>query len=110
VKKVRGKSLYTLIAMALVISALSPILMNVSYAAPEPTVSVTPSTPVADPTESFTVDITVTDAPPLEAWQVKLSWDPAVLEFPSGKAAAELMITEGPFLNATGPRIPSRKP
>lgn len=89
--------------MVLVISALSPILVNVSYAAPDPTVSVSPSTPVADPTESFTVDITVTDAPPLEAWQVKLSWDPAVLEFPSGKAAAELMIEEGPFLNATGP-------
>lgn len=91
--------------MAIVLMlALSVVIPAMRVQAPaSPTVSVVPSNPVANPTESFTVNITIANAPAIEAWHVKLRWNPAVLEFPPGIPEAEEMIKEGPFLNDTGP-------
>ncbi len=59
-----------------------------------PIVSITPSSVVVPPGQNFSLDISVTDAVDLYAFQFDLSFDPTILSAGS--------ITEGPFLPAGG--------
>ena len=62
---------------------------------PETTISLDPSTVTANPGESFTIDIKITDAvEPVYSWGLKLGWGkPGLLE------CSPKDIDEGPFLN-----------
>jgi len=61
-------------------------------------VFVDPSTITADPGENITVNIKVSDVTGLNLWEIKFRWDTNVLAYPP-------TVTEGPFLNNTGPGL-----
>jgi hypothetical protein len=61
-----------------------------------PTISVSPSTIEVPETDvSFLVNITITNAVNVRAWNMKVTWDAEILEITS--------INEGNFLNSVGP-------
>lgn len=59
-----------------------------------PILSIAPSTAVVQPSQSFSLDISITDALDLYAFQFDLAFDPAILSAGG--------ITEGPFLPTGG--------
>ena len=55
-----------------------------------------PSTSVANPGESFSIDVRIADASGVAAWEVSLGFDPEIL------STNTAMITEGTFLSSFG--------
>jgi hypothetical protein len=103
-KKVRGKSsIYMAVVLMFLVTSIVPVIVNTGYANGTPKMFLDPSDPVANPTEFFTVNLTVENAPNIEAWEAKLTWDISILKFPTGVGEAAAMIKEGPFLNDTHP-------
>jgi hypothetical protein len=64
-----------------------------------------PASPVYNPGENFTLDINVNVSELIQAWEVEITYDTNMLEFPAGIPAAQAMLNEGPFLNSTGPTV-----
>ena len=74
----------------LLFSLWSSIYSGVVAASPDAVVFMDPGENVANPGESFTVVINVTDVVDLYSWGIKIRWEQAVLDVAS--------IIEGPFL------------
>jgi len=53
------------------------------------------STQISAPGETFTVNLTITDSPPIVQWMAKISWDPTVLNMTKKPK-------EGPWLSQDG--------
>jgi hypothetical protein len=103
---VRGKSPITmLVILVLTINIFSAIVANTGHANSAPSVWMSPASPVYNPGDTFTVDINVNVSELIQAWEVELTYDTGILEFPAGIPAAQAMLNEGPFLNSTGPTL-----
>lgn len=53
------------------------------------------STLITEPGQTFTVNLTITDSPPIGQWMAKISWNPAVVNMTKKP-------TKGPFLSQDG--------
>lgn len=78
-------------SIALFLLALTAV--NVVYA-PGAVIYMNPSENIFNPEETFTIYINVDSVVDLYAWEIKLTWEPGVLEFVS--------VVEGSFLSAGG--------
>ena len=87
------KLLLATLSALLLISAVGSIMPVSSE--PQPRIYLDPATIVANPGETFTVEIKVEDVTNLNAWEIKLKWDVNVLEFPPE-------VEEGDFLSNVG--------
>ena len=91
------KKILCLILFTLLIVGLT--FPRFTVASPEENVvSVDPEEVIANPGESFTINITIANATDLNAWEIKLKWSIAVLGF----SFPPINITEGPFLSNEG--------
>ena len=93
------KRLWTFFTMVLVVSMTMVVMVpmiNVASASPGTHFYVDPPEvknvmPGSPPNDRFLINISVTDAPDSYAWEIFLSWDPALLEL--------ALVSEGDFLN-----------
>jgi hypothetical protein len=84
-----------IVICSIAILALAITLAYVITRSPASTVVyVHPQAIVSAPGQNFTVDIKVSDASDLYAWEFKLSWNSTLLDY--------LNVTEGPFLRIEG--------
>jgi hypothetical protein len=82
-------------ALALLLALLVPLFATLMVEAENTSLSVEPqSTTVWGTGESFTIDIKITEVVGLYGWQIKLYYDPEVLN--------GTVISEGPFLRTRG--------
>ena len=81
--------------LIILLLALSTILLIPQARAQAPTISVviTPSPPI-NPPAVFRVDVTITDASNVKAWEFYLRWNPNMVKF--------INISEGDFLSSAG--------
>jgi hypothetical protein len=68
--------------------------VNLIYAPPGPVISTSPEEVIANPGDTFTVDINIAAVTDLYAWEIRLSWKPDLLDFVS--------VAKGPFLGQGG--------
>ncbi len=85
------KTVIVISSVIIVVIVLAYIIMNV---ASMPTLYVDPTTINREIGEDFLITISVSNVADLYAWQFKLSWNSAILDF--------LSIAEGPFLQSSG--------
>jgi len=91
------KKIFYLILFTLLIIGLT--FPRVTVASPdENVVSVDPAVVTANPGETFTINITITNATGVNAWETKLRWNIDVLGF----SFPPINVTEGPFLSNEG--------
>jgi len=91
-----------LVTMTLMIPMLFAFMIvglnvNIAPASPQTTLYIDPTPITVSVCDNFTVDLNVADVTDLYAWEVKLSFNPSLLECSSA--------TEGPFLKSVGPTI-----
>lgn len=79
-----------------------PFLLHTS-ASPGPTIAVEPTYNPANPTESFTINITVAEITDLYGYEIKLSFNPTMLKVPYHLEGTTKVydVKEGDFLNRT---------
>jgi hypothetical protein len=96
VKRMKKKILYLILFSLLIVGLAFP---RVTVASPDDNVvSVDPAIVTANPGETFTINITITNATGVNAWEIKLRWSIDVLGF----SFPPINITEGPFLSDVG--------
>jgi hypothetical protein len=78
---------------------LSIATVNLAYA-PGPVISISPQNTSANPGDTFTISVMISGVTDLYAWEVKLTWEPGVLELNT--------ITEGFFLKSGGMTFPAK--
>ena len=89
----KKKILYLILFSLLIVGLTFP---RVTVASPDDNVvSVEPAIVTADPGATFTINITITNATGVNAWETKLKWSIDVLGF----SFPPINITEGPFLS-----------
>jgi len=93
VKKMKRKSLLLMLTVALLFVSLAAI--RITYAQ-ETTISVDPAAGMADPGTYYSVNVTVANVTGLSAWELKLGYNPVVLDL------KEVDVVQGPFLSAAG--------
>jgi len=89
----KRKSLLLMLTLALLFVSLAAI--RITYAQ-ETTISVDPASGMADPGTYYSVNVTVANVTGLSAWELKLGYNPIVLDL------KEVDVVEGPFLSAAG--------
>ncbi len=82
-----------MLTTALLLVSLASV--RITLAQP-PAISVDPASGQADPGTYYSVNVTVADVADLSAWDLKLGYNPLVLDL------KEADVVEGPFLNASG--------
>lgn len=86
----RGKNV---ISASLILALfMSFAMVNIGFSPAPPTIRLSPDNPVADPGETFTLEVIVENAPAISGWEFKVGWDLTVLQFPPE-------ISETTFLN-----------
>ena len=89
----KRKTLLLMLFTALLFANLAAIRIGKAQAT---TVSVDPAVGTGDPGAYHSVNVTVLNVTGLSAWDLKLRYDPVILDL------KEAGVVEGPFLNATG--------
>jgi hypothetical protein len=102
VKRVRGKNVLWLYMIGTLLVSLAATI-SISYASPDPVVSISPlnkiANPYPDPLGEPTVQVRIASAPPgVAGWEIKLKWDVTLTEWPP-------TVTPGNFLS-NGTTIP----
>jgi len=94
--------------LLLLLSMFPPIIIAPAWATPEtPVFAVEPSSVIIpEPDQTFQINITVTNSPPVVLWALNLSWNPAVLNLTDPYRD----IAEGDFLRRIGTTIFLCKP
>jgi len=83
-----GKKILSIVAIMLVLAAIAS-----AGASPETTIAIAPSeVKDLETGGSFTIDVTITEAPNIYGWQFNVTFDPGVLSVAS--------VAEGPFLKS----------
>jgi hypothetical protein len=96
VEKLRKKLLLMLLLLMLGVFITSIAMIGIAKPDPATIVAIDPSPiTISTPGETFTVNLTITDSPPIVQWMVRISWDPAVLNITKKP-------TQGPWLSQDG--------
>jgi len=90
VSKMTGERIILAFAIILIMLTVFPLPASAA-----PKIAIVPAKIVKNPGEEFTIKINVATVTNLNLWDIKLSYDPALLDV--------ISVTEGPFLKAKGP-------
>ena len=71
--------------------------LSAAYGVATPIVSIQPATQTAEPGQSLSVDVLISDVTDLYAFELDLAFDPTIL--------ATIGVTEGPFLPSGGSTV-----
>ena len=99
--KLIKKQFWTFFAMILVVSmtmAAMVTMINVASAHPDTYFWVDPPEAVESPPGYVLINIKIVDAPPSAAWEIGLSWDPALLEVGASPVERNFLSRDGAHL------------
>lgn len=90
----RGKNVIS--ASLILVLFISFAMVNIGFSQ-GPTIRLSPENPVANPGETFTLNVVVENAPAISGWEFKVGWDLTVLQFPPVIMETGFLTYEGLF-------------